>query len=337
MTYKDKLMKQHLGKSKAFGKIKKQGKIEAHFELYHYAGTVQYNVIDWLLKNKDPLNNSVVALYKGSQEAVVRSIWESYVSPEDAPKGGGKGKGGKRAKGGAFMTVSAIHREGLNRLMTNLRSTDPHFVRCIIPNEFKKPGYTDVNLVLHQLRCNGVLEGIRICRKGFPSRVLYDEFKQRYRILDPNVCPDNSPGSYVDPKKATEDLMGAIAKKDWEGITPDWSENYRFGHTKIFFKAGMIGQLEDFRDDKISAILTALQTRMRYKLAKAKFQRVKKERDSAAIIQEHTFKFFFLSFIVKCAQINGLVSAGWWIVCYIENNFLDTCLHFICHFSAGWL
>ena len=84
MTYKDKLIKQHLGKSKAFGKIKKQGKIEAHFELYHYAGTVQYNVIDWLLKNKDPLNTSVIALYKASKVQVVQEIWESYVSADDA-------------------------------------------------------------------------------------------------------------------------------------------------------------------------------------------------------------------------------------------------------------
>ena len=173
MSYKDKLIKQHLGKSTAFGKIKKQGKIEAHFELYHYAGTVQYNVVDWLLKNKDPLNTSVVGLYKKSKVAVVQEIWASYISPEDATKGG-KGKGGKRQKGGSFQTVSALHRESLNRLMTNLKATQPHFIRCIIPNEIKKPGFMENNLVLHQLRCNGVLEGIRICRKGFPSRVIYD-------------------------------------------------------------------------------------------------------------------------------------------------------------------
>ena len=73
MTYKEKLIKQHLGKSTAFGKIKKQGKIEAHFELYHYAGVVQYNVCDWLLKNKDPLNTSVVSLYKQSTIPVVQT------------------------------------------------------------------------------------------------------------------------------------------------------------------------------------------------------------------------------------------------------------------------
>ena len=91
-TYKEKLIKQHLGKSTAFGKIKKQGKIEAHFELYHYAGVVQYNVCDWLLKNKDPLNTSVVALYKASTIPVVQTIWASYIDPNDGGKSG-KGKG----------------------------------------------------------------------------------------------------------------------------------------------------------------------------------------------------------------------------------------------------
>lgn len=64
--------------------------------------------------------------------------------------------------------------------MTNLRNTSPHFVRCIIPNEMKQPGAMDAALVLGQLKCNGVLEGIRICRKGFPNRMHYPEFKQRY-------------------------------------------------------------------------------------------------------------------------------------------------------------
>lgn len=63
--------------------------------------------------------------------------------------------------------------------MTTLRGTNPHFVRCIIPNEMKRAGIIDAQLVLHQLRCNGVLEGIRICRKGFPNRLLYNEFRQR--------------------------------------------------------------------------------------------------------------------------------------------------------------
>ena len=69
--------------------------------------------------------------------------------------------------------------EQLNKLMHTLHSTHPHFVRCIIPNEFKQPKVIDAHLVMHQLTCNGVLEGIRICRKGFPNRMVYADFRQR--------------------------------------------------------------------------------------------------------------------------------------------------------------
>ena len=98
MTYKDKLFKQHLGKSTAFGKIKKQGKFEAHFELYHYAGTVQYNVVDWLTKNKDPLNGSVVGLYKNSTIPTFQTIWSTYVGADEAAAAakGGNNSMGKR-------------------------------------------------------------------------------------------------------------------------------------------------------------------------------------------------------------------------------------------------
>ena len=82
-------------------------------------------------------------------------------------------------KGSQFITVGQIHKTSLNNLMTTLRNTTPHFVRCIIPNEMKRSGVIDAHLVLRQLRCNGVLEGIRICRKGFPNRLLYQEFRQR--------------------------------------------------------------------------------------------------------------------------------------------------------------
>ena len=69
--------------------------------------------------------------------------------------------------------------ESLMKLMDNLHSTHPHFVRCIIPNEIKKSGWIDAGLVMHQLTCNGVLEGIRICSKGFPNKLEYPAFKPR--------------------------------------------------------------------------------------------------------------------------------------------------------------
>lgn len=70
-------------------------------------------------------------------------------------------------------------KESLNKLMNMLQQTHPHFIRCIIPNEVKKSGVIDAGLVLNQLTCNGVLEGIRICRKGFPNRMMYPDFRHR--------------------------------------------------------------------------------------------------------------------------------------------------------------
>uniref|UniRef100_H2XVN7 Myosin motor domain-containing protein n=4 Tax=Ciona intestinalis TaxID=7719 RepID=H2XVN7_CIOIN len=202
-------------------------------------------------------------------------IWESYVSPEEAmanKKSSGKG-GGRRQKGGSFQTVSSLHRESLNRLMTNLRSTQPHFVRCIIPNEMKKPGYLDNALTLHQLRCNGVLEGIRICRKGFPSRILYAEFKQRYRILNPASIPD---GQFLDSKKATEKLMASLELD---------VAQYRFGNTKIFFKAGMLGTLEDMRDERLTIIITRMQSRGRGKQMRVEFKKMLERKQACSLIQ----------------------------------------------------
>ncbi len=69
--------------------------------------------------------------------------------------------------------------------MTMLSSTNPHFIRCILPNLQQRPGVVHDNVVLEQLKCNGVLEGIRIARKGWPNRLKYDEFLKRYFLLKP--------------------------------------------------------------------------------------------------------------------------------------------------------
>ena len=157
-TFKDKLYQNHMGKTNAFSKPgpKSKGQRDSHFELHHYAGTVGYNINDWLEKNKDPVNASVAALYQKSSLPLLKETWATWVDPAEEGSSGGGGK--KKKKGGA-KTVSAAHKESLGKLMTTLRSTSPHFVRCVVPNEIKKPGFMVAHVVLHQLRCNGVLEG----------------------------------------------------------------------------------------------------------------------------------------------------------------------------------
>ncbi|XP_004402214.1 PREDICTED: myosin-7 [Odobenus rosmarus divergens] len=270
MTFKAKLFDNHLGKSSNFQKPRNiKGKPEAHFSLIHYAGTVDYNILGWLQKNKDPLNETVVALYQKSSLKLLSTLFANYAGA-DAPIEKGKGKA---KKGSSFQTVSALHRENLNKLMTNLRSTHPHFVRCIIPNETKSPGVIDNPLVMHQLRCNGVLEGIRICRKGFPNRILYGDFRQRYRILNPAAIPE---GQFIDSRKGAEKLLGSL----------DIDHNqYKFGHTKVFFKAGLLGLLEEMRDEKLSRIITRIQAQSRGVLSRMEYKKLLERRDSLLIIQ----------------------------------------------------
>lgn len=140
---------------------------------------VPYNITGWLEKNKDPLNDTVVDQFKKSSNKLLVEIFADHPGQSGDAGGGGGGKGGRGKKGGGFSTVSSSYKEQLNNLMTTLRATQPHFVRCIIPNELKQPGVIDSHLVMHQLTCNGVLEGIRICRKGFPNRMVYPDFKLR--------------------------------------------------------------------------------------------------------------------------------------------------------------
>ncbi|XP_051243442.1 myosin-16-like [Dicentrarchus labrax] len=278
-TFKAALYDNHLGKSSNFLKPKggKKGP-EAHFELVHYAGTVGYNIAGWLEKNKDPLNETVVGLFQKSSMPLLAVLFKE----EEAAAGTKKQK-----KGSSFQTVSNFYREQLNKLMSTLRSTAPHFVRCIVPNEFKKSGVTDNHLILHQLACNGVLEGIRICRKGFPNRLQYPEFKQRYYILNPSVIPKG----FVDNKKASELLLSSVGLDNME---------YRIGHTKVFFRAGVLAKLEDMRDERLAKIITMLQAQLRGTLMRIEFKKMVDRRIALMAIQRNVRKFLQLRFW------------GWW-------------------------
>ncbi|XP_051835143.1 myosin-7B [Antechinus flavipes] len=276
VSFRAKLYDNHAGKSPNFQKPRpdKKRKYEAHFEIVHYAGVVPYSIVGWLEKNKDPLNETVVPVFQKSQNKLLASLYESYsastAASAEGPKSGVKEK---RKKAASFQTVSQVHKENLNKLMTNLRATQPHFVRCIVPNETKTPGVMDAFLVLHQLRCNGVLEGIRICRQGFPNRLLYMDFRQRYRILNPSAVPDDT---FVDSRKATEKLLGSLDIDHTQ---------YKFGHTKVFFRAGLLAVLEELRDERLAKILTLLQARIRGHLMRIEHQHMRGGRDALYTIQ----------------------------------------------------
>ncbi|XP_068914295.1 myosin heavy chain, muscle isoform X13 [Tenebrio molitor] len=280
-TFEEKLNTNHLGKSPNFLKPKppKPGQQAAHFAIGHYAGNVPYNITGWLEKNKDPLNDTVVDLFKKGTNKLLVDIFADHPGQSGAPDAGG-GKGGKRPKGSAFQTVSSLYREQLNNLMATLRSTQPHFVRCIIPNELKQPGVIDSHLVMHQLTCNGVLEGIRICRKGFPNRMVYPDFKLRYMILAPATM-----AAEADPKEAARKCLEEV------GLDPD---SYRIGHTKVFFRAGVLGQMEELRDERLGKIVTWMQSWVRGYLSRKEFKKLQEQRLALQVCQRNLRKYLKL-------------------------------------------
>ncbi|KRF81462.1 myosin heavy chain, isoform S [Drosophila virilis] len=278
-TFSEKLTNTHLGKSAPFQKPKppKPGQQAAHFAIGHYAGVVAYNITGWLEKNKDPLNDTVVDQFKKSQNKLLIEIFADHPGQSG---GGEQAKGGRGKKGGGFATVSSAYKEQLNSLMTTLRSTQPHFVRCIIPNEMKQPGMVDAHLVMHQLTCNGVLEGIRICRKGFPNRMVYPDFKMRYQILNPRGIKD-----LEDPKKASKVLIE----------TTELNEDlYRLGHTKVFFRAGVLGQMEEFRDERLGKIMSWMQAWARGYLSRRGFKKLQEQRVALKVVQRNLRKYLQL-------------------------------------------
>ncbi|XP_038110358.1 myosin heavy chain, muscle isoform X2 [Culex quinquefasciatus] len=279
-TFAEKLMNNHLGKSAPFQKPRppKPGCQAGHFAIGHYAGCVSYNITGWLEKNKDPLNDTVVDQFKKGKNALIVEIFADH--PGQSGGGDAGGKGGRGKKGAGFATVSSSYKEQLNNLMTTLKSTQPHFVRCIIPNELKQTGLIDAHLVMHQLTCNGVLEGIRICRKGFPNRMMYPDFKLRYLILAPAAMMAEKEG-----KNAAQKCFDAI------GLDP---ESYRIGHTKVFFRAGVLGQMEEFRDDRLSKIMTWMQSWIRGYLSRRSFKKMQEQRVSLEIVQRNLRKYMKL-------------------------------------------
>ncbi|GAA5943506.1 hypothetical protein JCM10213_005510 [Rhodosporidiobolus nylandii] len=225
-------------------------RLDQGFTVSHYAGKVEYRTDGWLEKNRDPLNDNITSLLAQSTDSYVAGLFAEYAEPEAGSTLDVAGPR-TRVRKGAFRTVGQRHKEQLAVLMQQLNETQPHFVRCIVPNLHKSPGEVDVPLVLDQLRCNGVLEGIRIARLGYPNRLPFSEFRRRFELLAP---AGSIPKGFVDGAQACQTILTHLQ------LDP---LSFRLGLTKVFFKAGILAELEERRDDHLADIVTRLQATCR--------------------------------------------------------------------------
>ena len=276
-SFEEKL-KASLGKLPVFLKPQSKTDKNAHFAISHYAGIVSYNVTNWLEKNKDPVNDSVVEVFKStSTVALLTLLWIDHPGqPTTAPKDEGK----KKKKGGGGKTVSSVYLVSLGELMITLHGCEPHFVRCLVPNTHKKPGEVEPPLIMHQLTCNGVLEGIRICMRGFPNRMLYPDFKSRYAILAAAELASSS-----DNKTAAYALMDKIEFP---------REKYRLGHTLVFFRAGALAFLEEKRDDIVLRLVRYMQGECLKRIRGVVYKRKHDQRELIKVCQRNFRKYMAL-------------------------------------------
>ncbi|XP_010350689.1 unconventional myosin-Vc isoform X3 [Saimiri boliviensis] len=244
------------------------------FVIQHFADKVEYKCEGFLEKNRDTVYDMLVEILRASKFHLCASFFQENQVP---PSPFGSMITVKSAKqvikpnSKHFRTtVGSKFRSSLYLLMETLNATTPHYVRCIKPNDEKLPFEFDSKRIVQQLRACGVLETIRISAQSYPSRWTYIEFYSRYSIL-----MTKQELSFSDKKEVCKAVLHRFIQD---------SNQYQFGKTKIFFRAGQVAYLEKLRLDKLRQSCVMIQKHIRGWLQRKKFLR---ERQAALIIQQY--------------------------------------------------
>ncbi|XP_061734498.1 unconventional myosin-VIIa-like isoform X7 [Nerophis ophidion] len=248
---------------------------ETQFGIQHFAGVVYYETRGFLEKNRDTLYGDIIQLVHSSKNKFIKQIFQADVAMGAETR--------KRSP-----TLSSQFKRSLELLMRTLSVCQPFFVRCIKPNEYKKPMLFDRDLCVRQLRYSGMMETIRIRRAGYPIRYTFVEFVDRYRVLMPGVKP-----AYKQ-----EDLRGTCQRiaEAVLGRNDDW----QMGKTKIFLKDHHDMLLEIERDKAITDKVILIQKVVRGFKDRSNFLRMRK---STVLIQK-TWRGYL------CRKNYGAMRAG---------------------------
>ncbi|XP_075584156.1 unconventional myosin-VIIa isoform X2 [Pelecanus crispus] len=232
---------------------------ETQFGINHFAGIVYYETKGFLEKNRDTLHGDIIQLVHSSKNKFIKQIFQADVAMGAETR--------KRSP-----TLSSQFKRSLELLMRTLSVCQPFFVRCIKPNEYKKPMLFDRELCVRQLRYSGMMETIRIRRAGYPIRYTFVEFVDRYRVLMPGVKPAYKQG---DLRGTCQRIAEAVLGKD-----DDW----QIGKTKIFLKDHHDMLLEIERDKAITDKVILIQKVVRGFKDRSNFLKM---RNSVLMIQRY--------------------------------------------------
>ncbi|TVU28761.1 hypothetical protein EJB05_20294 [Eragrostis curvula] len=219
---------------------------ETDFTMSHYAGKVTYQTDSFLEKNRDYIVAEHCNLLSSSRCPFVSGLFTSL--PEESIRSSYK-----------FSSVASRFKQQLQALMETLNSTEPHYVRCVKPNSANRPQLFENQSVLHQLRCGGVLEAVRISLAGYPTRRTYAEFVDRFAVLVPELIV----GSY-DERTLTKGILEKMKL-----------DNFQLGRTKVFLRAGQIAILDMRRAEVLDNAARHIQGRFRTFITRKEFMKTK--------------------------------------------------------------
>ncbi|XP_073224429.1 myosin-15-like [Cicer arietinum] len=215
---------------------------ETDFTVSHYAGKVTYHTVTFLDKNRDYVVLEHCNVLSSSKCPFVSGLFPML--PEESSRSSYK-----------FSSVASRFKQQLQALMETLNTTEPHYIRCVKPNSSNLPQKFENTSVLHQLRCGGVLEAVRISLAGYPTRRTYSEFVDRFGL----IAPEFMDGSY-DDRATTHNILQKLKL-----------ENFQLGRTKVFLRAGQIGILDSRRAEVLDNAAKCIQRRLRTFIAHRDF------------------------------------------------------------------
>ncbi|KAK4785846.1 hypothetical protein SAY86_002535 [Trapa natans] len=216
------------------------------FTISHYAGEVTYLADLFLDKNKDYVVAEHQDLLTNSKCSFVAGLFPP--SPEES------------SKSSKFSSIGSRFKLQLQSLMETLSSTEPHYIRCVKPNNVLKPGIFENLNIIQQLRCGGVLEAIRISCAGYPTRRTFYEFLLRFGVLAPEILDGN-----CDDKVVCEKILGKMGLK-----------GYQMGKTKVFLRAGQMAELDAKRAEVLGNAAKIIQRQTRTYIARREFISMRK-------------------------------------------------------------
>ncbi|XP_073437267.1 unconventional myosin-VIIb [Dendrobates tinctorius] len=228
---------------------------DTKFGVNHFAGLVYYETEGFLDKNRDLLSTDLILLMHSSTSKFLKQIFQVEKNSNTSIRGIIRNTGLNYQKitdtNKSLHTLGGQFKQSLEQLMKILGNCQPFFIRCLKPNEFKKPLLFDRELCIRQLRYSGMMETIRIRKAGYPIRYSFSDFFHRFRVL----IPLNSPSrSKLDHLECCMDIIRAVIGKD---------EDWKVGKTKLFLKDQHDTKLEVERDIKITSSAILIQRVLR--------------------------------------------------------------------------